>query len=251
MILFEKHGVGEADFFHHFPLKNYSFPLHFHRAFEIIYVEEGTLCVSIDQKTYLLEKNEMAFVFSNQMHEFKSGEYSEITIIQFSPELIGDFVSQYKGMVTENSILYREAGIDYRRFQSVYGQKSFLYDLCDCLSNEKVFIPVRQLPQTKVLYKMLLYVEENFSQECTLKEAAKYLKYDYPYLSKLFIRQLGIGFTDYLNQYRISRACYLLKNSQMSVGEIAEKCGYDNLRTFHRNFRRVTGMAPGAYRLSD
>lgn len=59
---------------------------------------------------------------------------------------------------------------------------------------------------------------------------------------------MNITFTEYLNNYRISQACYLLKNSNQSIGEIAINCGYNSLRTFHRNFRKITEMTPNEYR---
>ncbi|MGN6715585.1 AraC family transcriptional regulator [Anaerocolumna jejuensis] len=247
MVFFEKHGVEGKDFFNFFPLKNYSFPLHFHRAYEIIYVNNGQLYVSIDQKEYLLKENDMVFIFTNQIHEFKTIDCSDITIILFSPELIGDFFMNFKSVIPNDNVLHSES-VPFSKLNSVYSQKSFIYGVCAELVNQKSFSPVQQSAQAKVFYKMLLYVEENYSEDCTLKDVAKHLQYDYPYLSKLFVQQMNMTFTDYLNQYRISQACYMLKNSQQTVGEVAAKCGYNNFRTFHRNFRKITGKAPREYR---
>lgn len=251
MVLFEKHGVEGKEFFRYFLMKERSFYLHFHRAYEIIYVNEGQLHVTIDQKAYLLKEKDLVFVFSNQMHEFRSIERSDITIILFSPELIGDFYLSYKGMIPDDNALHLEKVVDFSKLDSVYSQKSFLYAVCAELINQKSFQPMKQSPQTKVLYKMLLYVEENYATDCTLKEVAKHLQYDYPYLSKLFVQQMNMTFTDYLNHYRISQVCYLLKNSEYYIGEVASNCGYHNLRTFHRNFREIIGMAPKEYRERD
>lgn len=247
MVLFEKHGMDGREFFHSFPLRNYDFPGHFHRAFELIFVNDGEMYVSVDQQEYCLQKNDMAFVFPSQMHEFRNSGHSEITICLFSPELIGDFSMNYKGMVPTDNILHLESAPDFRGLTTVYAQKSFLYGLCADLVR-KPFTPVQQSPQTKVLYKMLLYVEQHYSSDCTLKEAARHLQYDYPYLSKLFVKQMSMTFTDYLNRYRISQACYLLKNSHQSIGDIAILCGYNNLKTFHRNFREITAHSPREYR---
>ncbi len=251
MAFFEKHGVVGKEFFRFFSLKNYHFPLHFHLAFEMIYINSGQLYVSVDQKEYLLEKNDLVFIFTNQMHEFKTMDYSEITIILFSPELIGDFFMNFKGLILNDNVLHLEREPDLNKLNSIYSQKSFLYAVCADLVNKKSFVPVKQSPQTKALYKMLLYVEQNYSAHCTLKDVAKHLQYDYPYISKLFVQQMNITFTDYLNHYRISQACYLLKNSQQSISEVAINCGYNNLRTFHRNFREITSHAPKEYRTLD
>lgn len=248
MVFFEKHGVDENELFRFFPLQNYHFPLHFHRAYELIYINEGQLLVSIDQKEYLLSKSDLAFIFSNQLHEFVSLEYSEITVILFSPELIGDFYMNYKGFIPNDNILHLNGKLELHKLNTIYSQKSFLYAICADLISQKSFIPVKQSPQTKVLYKILLYVEQNYSADCTLKAVAKHLQYDYPYMSKLFVQLMNMTFTDYLNHYRISQACYLLKNFHQSVSEVAFNCGYNNLRTFHRNFKKITGQSPKEYR---
>ncbi|MEY8356077.1 AraC family transcriptional regulator [Lachnospiraceae bacterium 54-53] len=251
MVLFEKHGVEDKDFFRCFVLKNYNFPLHFHRAYEMIYVNSGRLYVSIDQNEYLLKENDLVFIFTNQIHAFKTVDCSEVTIILFSPELIGDFYMNYKNLIPDDNSLRLESPVDFTRLQTGYSQKSFLYAVCADLINQKSFVPVQHSPQTKVLYKMLFLVEKNYTADCTLKDVAKDLQYDYPYLSKLFVQQMNMTFTDYLNHYRISQACYLLKNSDQSIGEIALNCGYNNLRTFHRNFKEIIRLSPKEYRKRD
>jgi len=247
MVFFEKHGVEENELFEVFPLKNYHFPLHFHRAFELIYINEGHLSVSINQKEYLLQKNDLAVIFTNQLHEFITIDYSEITIILFSPELVGDFFMNYKGLIPEDSVLHFAKEIDFIKLNSIYSQKSFLYGICAELINQKSFVPIKQSSQTKVLYKILLYVEQNYSSDFTLKDIARQLQYDYPYVSKLFVRLMNMTFTNYLNHYRISQACYLLKNSNQTIGEVAISCGYNNLRTFHRNFKEIIRKSPKEY----
>lgn len=247
MVFFEKHGVDEKEFFQILPLKNYHFPLHFHRAYELIYINDGQLTLTIDQKEYQLKKKDMVFIFNHQIHEFKTIDHSDITIILFSPELVGDFYSIYKRFVPDDNVLPLNMELDFTKLDSIYGQKSFLYAVCDSFIKEKTFYEVKQSPQTKVLYKILLYVEQNYANDCTLKAVAKYLQYDYPYISKLFVQLMNMTFTEYLNQYRISQACYLLKNKSQSINEVANNCGYNNLRTFHRNFKTITGKSPRLY----
>lgn len=251
MAFFEKHGVEEKEFFSFFPLKNFHFPLHFHRAYELIFINEGQLSVYIDKKEYLLQKNDFAFIFNNQMHEFKTIDYSEITIILFSPELIGDFFMKFNGFIPNNNVLHFHGELDLKKMNSIYSQKSFLYAICADLIDQTSFTTIKQSSETKGLYKILLYVEDHYSTDCTLKAVARHLQYDYPYLSKLFGKLMDMTFTDYLNHYRISQACYLLKNVNQSIGEVAINCGYNNLRTFNRNFRKITSHSPKEYRALD
>lgn len=245
---FEHHGVEDQESFHTSKLSNFSFPLHFHHAYELIIVNEGELFVTIDQNEYLLYKNDAAFVFNNQMHEFKTMNHSDISIVIFSPEIIGHFFMNYKGCVPKSNIIHLSHVPDLTTLDSIYRQKSFLYDICSNLIDNTEFIPVEHSSKTKVLHKILLYVDRNYSEDCTLKVIARQLQYDYAYLSKLFIHMTNMTFTEYLNHYRTSQACYLLKNSDQSISEIAHNCGYNNLRSFNRNFKKITNLSPMIYR---
>lgn len=248
MVFFEHHGVEEKESFYSFKLVNQTFPLHFHRAYELIIVNEGELLVSIDQKEYVMNKNDIAFIFNNQIHEFKTMDHSDISIVIFSPELIGHFFMNYRGYVPENNVIHLRKAPDLDALDSIYRQKSFLYDICGTLIDNTDFLPVEHSTKTKVLHKILLYVDRNYSEECTLKVIAKQLQYDYAYLSKLFVQMTKMSFTEYLNHYRTSQACYLLKNRQQSISEIALNCGYNNLRSFNRNFKKITNHTPRKFR---
>ncbi|MDC3417628.1 helix-turn-helix transcriptional regulator [Aquibacillus salsiterrae] len=248
VVFFEQHGVEEKESFHSFKLSNQTFPLHFHRAYELIIVNQGELLVTIDQKEYVLNEHDIAFVFNNQTHEFKTIDQSEVTIVIFSPELIGHFFMNYKGFIPENNVIRLERSPNIEDLTSIYRQKSFLYDICGTLVESTTFIPVEHSTKTKVLHKMLLFVDKNYSEDCTLKTAAKHLQYDYAYLSKLFVQMTNMTFSEYLSHYRVSQACYLLKNSQQSVSEIAMNCGFNNLRSFNRSFKKITSQSPRKYR---
>ncbi|MDQ0229585.1 AraC family transcriptional regulator [Metabacillus malikii] len=248
MVFFEHHGVEKRESFHTSRLSNFTFPLHFHHAYELIIVNEGELYVTIDQKEYVLHKQDAAIVFNNQMHEFQTMTNSDISIAIFSPEIIGHFFLNYKGYIPENNVIHLDELPNLTKLDSIYRQKGFLYNLCGTLVENTTFIPVEHSTKTKVLHKILLYVDKHYHEECTLKVIAKQLQYDYAYLSKLFVQMTKMTFTEYLNHYRTSQACYLLKNSEHSISEIASLCGYTNLRSFNRNFRMITNDSPRSYR---
>nr|WP_275980167.1 AraC family transcriptional regulator [Halalkalibacter alkaliphilus] len=155
---------------------------------------------------------------------------------------------KYKGYIPENNVIHLRKAFDLDNLDSIYRQKSFLYDICGKLVDNTEFLPVEHSTKTEILHKILLYVDRNYNEDCTLKVIAKQLQYDYTYLSKLFVQMTNISFTEYLNQYRTSQACYLLKNSYQSISEIAMNCGYNNLRSFNRNFKKFTSHSPKKFR---
>ncbi len=69
-------------------------------------------------------------------------------------------------------------------------------------------------------------------------------------LSRLFHRQTGENFAEYLRRKRIELACRLLLETDQPISEIAPACGYLDVKTFREAFRRVVGQAPREYRKS-
>jgi len=247
MIFFEKHGV-DGKVWQRFLLEVPVFPLHFHRSYELVYVKKGGISITIDGKDWHLQEREMAIIFSNQIHEIVSAENGETVIIEFHPEMVGSFYREYQDKVPTVPILKMDPGFVERPLRSLFRQKSFLYEICAQLIEESTFEPFVESPKTNVLYKLLLYVEKHYQENCTLKEAARNLQYDYPYLSKLFFRMMRMTYTEYLNSYRIATATYLLNNSKLSTQDIAIECGYENMRTFYRNFQLIMKQTPKEYK---
>ena len=70
------------------------------------------------------------------------------------------------------------------------------------------------------------------------------------YLTSCFHKELGLTPVAYLNRYRIQQARQLLKNTHMSITEIALDVGFSGSSYFSRIFRRETGVTPEAYRRS-
>ena len=68
------------------------------------------------------------------------------------------------------------------------------------------------------------------------------------YLSRVFMREMGITPTQHLEKLRISYACNLIRHSTYSIQEIAMECSYDNLSYFYRVFQKHTGVTPRQYR---
>ncbi|MED4226217.1 AraC family transcriptional regulator [Neobacillus cucumis] len=100
-------------------------------------------------------------------------------------------------------------------------------------------------------FEVKKFIEENFRQELTLNDLAN-LVYVSPYhLAHIFKEEVGMPPIQYLIQCRIEEAKRLLKNSNLSVKEIAAMIGYENPNYFNLLFKKVTGTPPGKYRKSE
>lgn len=92
------------------------------------------------------------------------------------------------------------------------------------------------------------YLEQNFKRDLSAEEMAEHLHISKVYFSQLFSRETGCTFTKYLTNYRMEHARRLLSTTNDRVYEIAEDCGYADVKYFLKVFKKATGMSPQAYR---
>lgn len=92
------------------------------------------------------------------------------------------------------------------------------------------------------------YVSLHLSRRITLEEVADHLHLNASYFSRLFKKELGITFIEYVTRMKMERAKELLDQTQRSVGEICEMLGYDNQSYFIKTFKAHAGMTPAEYR---
>ncbi len=101
--------------------------------------------------------------------------------------------------------------------------------------------------EDKAIMDIFRYIEENY-KDGTLTDAAKLLYYDFYWLSREIKNKTGKTYTEHLQEKRLSQAEFLLKNTALSVEEIAVAVGYENKSYFHRIFTKKLGTTPKKYR---
>ncbi len=93
------------------------------------------------------------------------------------------------------------------------------------------------------------YIDKHYADEITLAEVAGSVHMSQWYFSKLFRKETGTTFSDYLIELRIRRAKELIRSdAAMKNYEIAERVGFSDSRYFGQLFKKTTGMTPGEYR---
>lgn len=96
--------------------------------------------------------------------------------------------------------------------------------------------------------EVMRYLEENMDRMISRREAAKYVFLNEDYFSRMFRKETGMGFKEYLLKIKMDYAGKLLANTTMSVTLIASKVGYENFTNFSQMFRKVMGTTPTEYR---
>jgi AraC family L-rhamnose operon regulatory protein RhaS len=91
-------------------------------------------------------------------------------------------------------------------------------------------------------------LSHRFFERATLDSAAVELGMSRRRLTTLFHEITGQTWADYVTSLRIEYACKLLRETTRSVVAIAFECGYEDVSSFYRSFKRHTGRSPGQWR---
>ena len=95
--------------------------------------------------------------------------------------------------------------------------------------------------------KILGYIHRSYADpSLSIAKVADMFFYSKKYLSALFVKNTGERFSEYLNQLRIRQA-QLLMSQDLSVSELAARCGFANPSYFSKVFKRITGVSPVNY----
>jgi two-component system response regulator YesN len=91
------------------------------------------------------------------------------------------------------------------------------------------------------------YINTSYMDDISLESTADNVYLNSTYLSRLFKKQTGVNFSDYLFEVRMANAVRLLKKNKYSVKEIAAMVGYGNYKYFAGLFKNYTGYTPKNY----
>jgi two-component system response regulator YesN len=96
--------------------------------------------------------------------------------------------------------------------------------------------------------KAIAFVEKNYGSHLTMKDVAAEVNLNPMYFSKLFKKETGRNFTDFVASYRIEIAKELIKEGMMNVSEIARHLSFADARCFSKLFKKTMGVTPSEYR---
>jgi AraC-like DNA-binding protein len=92
------------------------------------------------------------------------------------------------------------------------------------------------------------YIRKNFTEKITLEEVAAEVSLSPTYFSRIFKEEAGQSFKSFLNNLRITEAKNMLRETDITLIEIASQVGFEDQSYFSRVFRNIVGVSPGRYR---
>jgi AraC-like DNA-binding protein len=107
--------------------------------------------------------------------------------------------------------------------------------------------PKKQSTEKRVL-ETIEFMNQHLNMLLTLKELANHSGQSVSYYSRVFKEKTGQSPLNYFLQLKIKKACELLDQTELNIGQVAAELGYDDRYYFSRLFKKIQGIAPVIYR---
>lgn len=101
---------------------------------------------------------------------------------------------------------------------------------------------------SKITNKIILYIKSNYHRSQSLTAIAESFHMSSKYIGRIFLKDTGIKFTEYLMAYRMLQARRLIMNTREKISVIAGMVGYSQLNNFYTHFHNYFGTSPSALR---
>jgi len=175
-------------------------------------------------------------------------QYSPLCVSLFyvvPPREAGEKFSWRTGIIL-SSLLLAMAGLFYAGYSRKQRKMKFMEVHSQILPTE-VHLTIQSASEDQIR-KARDYILLNYQHPITARDVAEAIHISPNWLSKFFHRGTGKTVTQYLNEVRILEAKNLLKNSGLSITEVAARIGFNDLSNFFKVFRKLERMSPKEYK---
>ena len=259
MISYQKDNSVNPFNINAYTYNNFQYVLHFHKDIELVYVYEGEILMTVDNKTKVVKSGDFALILPNQTHSYETKTNSKTWICVFSQDYVSNFANAIKNKTADNVfncqpdvkefLINNFIEFDFDNLPVEYKQQRLcaMFSLV-CSEFLRCNELVKKKKSSATLYeKIVEYITEKYVEEISLESLSKYLGYEKHYVSKYFNKCFKTNFKKFINIYRINLAKELLKDKSMPITEISYKTGFGSVRSFNRSFKEITGITPSEY----
>lgn len=220
----------------------------------LIYVTDGVMYVTEDERDYEIAAGELLFLRSGLRHYGKRETlrgtrwfYAHFYLREDLPDGIDTLKLPKKICGLSGSVLEEKISELCRYFHSSdalinFRKNVMLYELLLSIGYEEV--PQQQ----SICGKICAYLDTQTDKPFTKELVEKKYFLSYSHMAAEFRKEKGMSMGEYHNCARMKRACHLLRSTLLSVSEIADRLGFADMLYFSKKFHAFTGVSPTDYR---
>lgn len=239
---------------------------HFHDCHQLIFIEEGHVCVTVNDKIYHAGPGSLIITNRFETHsiQIESDVYKRYTL-RFRPDLSGRenkllsiLVNRPENFrhvldlsaVPEIPFLLKAILKEWTQQDDLWEKQLdyCLYSLLICLHRCYPELQQTKSETLKLVQSVQTFLEENYALPCCLDSLAQKYHMSASHLSHTFKKITGQSVIGYLSACRFAAAKRLLCETDMEISDIVSACGFSDCSNFSRSFRALSGMSPSQFR---
>lgn len=239
--------------------------IHYHNECELYFMLEGRTTYIIRDEIYSVETGDFVFIPRGIPHMTDSMGCMnrERLLLNFSEDLFTEKTMPLLDQLSRHRVIYVQESampvlkeIMYK-IESEYQQKEanhgillelYILELLTLLCRYQCQRKPNIEESDRIVYTISEYISSHYEQDITLENLSKIFAFSEGYLSRKFKNVTGMGVNHYITYVRIGNAEKMLAETDCSVTEIAENCGFNNSNYFSMVFKKAKGVSPLTYR---
>ena len=258
---------------YHLRSEAYNMPSnHYHDAYEVYYLISGERYYFIKDRTYHIITGDLVLINPNELHKTNQAgsPFHERIMLNFKKEFLNgwDKSDTYLSIFNNDVNVIRLDPLQQGRIHELLlkiineceNQQEGFMEYSKALLTELLILIFRYLQQTprliqnqayetsEKIFEVVRYLNGHYQDDLSFKTIKDRFFISPYHFSRTFKKITGFNFIEYLNSVRTREAQKLLQETKLSVTEISEKVGFDNLTHFGRVFKKITGVSPSYYR---
>lgn len=248
--------------------------IHWHTEFEIIKIMFGECEIMYGSETFTAREGDILIIPPNTLHGiFPYNNFKmQFSSIVFNSSIFGNTLSERSYMhyiqplisgtlmlpiiISKGSSVYQKLS---KTILLVFSHAKKHDELDDLFIKSYLllffgtfFKGQAEYPRKTITDKFIVstvdYISNNYKYDIKIQHLANNVKFSPSYFMKLFKEYTGLTVIEYINRFRIEKACALLLSTNLSISTIAFEVGFKNISNFNRFFKKITHFTPVKYK---
>lgn len=242
---------------------------HHHIEYEILYIDKGEAILGIDNREIKLTPGSVAVITPETLHFISNSKEKSFHYyaIVFDTAVIGREGDPIRNIfdsfriariikLPENLLTNIRKAADVEKRQ-LFGRellkKTMLYEIISYVIHTKQYIEITEktsVPRTHSINAIdvsIKYLHDHYRENISMDDLLEITSYSKSHFIRLFKKYTGMNLTDYINKYRIEKACLDLIYTSKNITEIATENGFNTVQYFSKTFKNYMNCTPKKY----
>lgn len=246
-------------------------PPHWHNAVELLLFVKGKVTCNFENASRHFKPGDIYIINSHEVHETKCSRDAVYLVVHIEPNQMCHYVPTFDQMSFSltfdaedqaRAMAYEQLRMHLQEILRQTEETNIAYKLerqarlfAVAALLVKYFSQPLAVEETKLqrsdmtrLEPILDYVQLHHEEELPLEEAANAMGLNKEYFCRLFKKNMGVSYLQYVYQVRTTAVCRELETTDDPIGEIAERHGFRDPKMLNQYFREIYGCTPSEKR---